>query len=90
MTLLEASRIYTDLVQAERETPETEPYAKDQLNALRTKYHELLMLTMRANGIEFSDRFDAANKAFEMVKDGVISCPLAGTIIFAEDDGSEE
>lgn len=68
MTSLEVAKIYTDLVKAEREIPETEPHAKDQLNTLRTKYHELLMETMRREGVKFSDRFDAMNKAFELVR----------------------
>jgi len=67
VTLLEVAQIYTDLVKAEREVPENEPYAKDRMNALRTKYHELLMEIMRREGIEFSDRFDAARQAFALV-----------------------
>ncbi len=65
--MFEAAQIYTDLVKAEREVPETEYHAKDQLNALRTKYHELLMTKMREEGVEFSDRFDASQKALELV-----------------------
>jgi len=47
MTVLEIARIYTDLVKAEREMPETESQGKEKINALRTKYHELLMGKMR-------------------------------------------
>ena len=68
MTLLEIAQIYTDLVKLEKEISEQEYQAKDQANALRTKYHELLMAKMRQEGINFSDRFDAANKAFELIK----------------------
>lgn len=46
-----------------------EPRAKEQVNALRTKYHELLMAKMREERIDFSDRFDAAAKAFDMVRE---------------------
>ncbi len=67
MNLIEIAQIYTDLVKAEREIPEQEYRAKDQINALRTKYHQLLMEKMRQEGIPFSDRFDAANKAFELI-----------------------
>ncbi len=67
MTLIEIARIYTDLVKAEREIPAEEFHAKDQINALRTKYHEALMTKMREEGIDFSDRFDATNKAFELI-----------------------
>jgi hypothetical protein len=69
MTVLEIAKIYTDLVKAEREIPEAEHQAKDKINALRTKYHELLMAKMREERIGFSDRFDAAAKAFELVRE---------------------
>ncbi len=68
MTLIEIAQIYTDLVKAERDIPEDEHHAKDQINALRTKYHEILMAKMKEEGIYFSDRFDAMNKAFEIVQ----------------------
>ena len=68
MTLIEIAEIYTDLVKAEREIPESEPRAKDEVNALRTKYHQMLMDKMREEQIDFADRFDAMNKAFELVR----------------------
>ncbi|MBI2167227.1 MAG: hypothetical protein HYU34_03155 [Candidatus Omnitrophica bacterium] len=68
MTLIEIAQIYTDLVKAENKIPAEERRAKDQINALRTKYHQLLMEKMRQEGISFSDRFDAMNKAFEIVQ----------------------
>lgn len=67
MTLIEIATIYTDLVKVEREIPETEHSAKDQVNALRTKYHELFMSKMREEGLEFSDRFDATRQAFNLI-----------------------
>ena len=67
MKLIEIAQIYTDLVKVEREIPAAEFQAKDRVNALRTKYHEMLMAQMKKEGIDFSDRFDAANKAFEMI-----------------------
>ena len=69
MTLIEIAKFYTDLVKAEREIPAEEYHAKDQVNALRTKYHDILMTKMRAEGIEFSDRFDVTHKAFELIKE---------------------
>ena len=68
MTLIEIAKVYTDLVLAESEIPGEERRAKDQVNALRTKYHELLMAKMREEGIDFSDRFDATHKAFELIR----------------------
>jgi len=69
MTVLEIARIYTDLVKAEREMPETESQGKEKINALRTKYHEILMEKMREEKVDFSDRFDAAAKAFDLVRE---------------------
>jgi len=66
MTLIEIARIYTDLVKAENEIPDNEYAAKDEVNALRTKYHQMFMDKLVEEGIEFSDRFDAMNKAFEL------------------------
>lgn len=73
MSLVEIAKIYTDLVNAEREIPEEEFHAKDRINALRTKYHEILMDKMREEGIYFSDRFDAASKAFQLIQDECLS-----------------
>ena len=68
MKLIEIAQIYTDLVKLEREIPDEEYQAKDRVNALRTKYHEILMAKMREERVEFSDRIDATNKAFELVR----------------------
>ena len=68
MKLIEIAQIYTDLVKLEREIPDEEYQAKDRVNALRTKYHEILMEKMREEHIEFVDRIDAMNKAFELVR----------------------
>lgn len=68
MNLIEIARIYTDLVRAERQILDDEYHAKDQINALRTKYHHLLMEKRRQEGISFFDRFDAMNKAFELIQ----------------------
>ena len=67
MTLLEIAQIYTDLVNAESEIPDNEYCAKDRLNALRSKYHDILMEQMRTEGIDYADRFDATRKAFELI-----------------------
>ena len=66
---MEVAKIYTDLVKAERQVPEEERHAKERMNALRTKYHEILMTKMREERIDFSDRFDAAAKAFDLVRE---------------------
>ena len=73
MKLIEIAKIYVDLVKAEREIPEAEHCAKDQINTLRTKYHEILMAKMKEEGIQFSDRFDATNKAFQLIQSESLS-----------------
>ena len=67
MTLVEIAEIYTDLVKLEGEIPGQEFQAKDLVNSLRTKYHEMLMARMREENISFSDRFDATHQAFKLV-----------------------
>lgn len=68
MTLIEIAQFYTDLVQAESQIPEGEPVAKEEINILRSKYHQILMDKLRDEGIDFSDRFEAMNIAFELIK----------------------
>ena len=68
MNLIEVAQVYTDLVDAENQIPDDEFHAKEQISILRTKYHNLLMEQMSAEGIYFADRFDATRKAFELVQ----------------------
>jgi hypothetical protein len=68
MTLIEIAQIYTDLVKVENEIPDSEHVAKDGVNALRSKYHQILMEKLEEEGIEFADRFDAMNKAFDLIQ----------------------
>ena len=68
MTLIEIARIYTDLVLIDNSIPESEHIAKDGIGELRTKYHQMFMDKLEEEGIAFSDRFDALNRAFELVK----------------------
>ena len=68
MTLIEIVRIYTDLVIADNRMPESEDISKEEMGILRSKYHQLLMDKLCECGIEYSDRFDAMHKAFELVK----------------------
>jgi hypothetical protein len=68
MNLVEIARIYTDLVKVDDEIPANEHVAKDEVSALRSKYHQILMDKLREEGVKFSDRFEAMNIAFELVK----------------------
>lgn len=67
MTLIEIARIYTDLVEMDDRIPADEHIAKEEMYALRSKYHQMLMDKMREENIEFTDRFDATRKAFDLV-----------------------
>lgn len=78
MTLLEIAQIYTDLVLTENQIPESETVAKEEINILRSKYHQVLMDKLRAEGIEFSDRFEAMNIAFDLIKSSNTSFQRTG------------
>jgi len=67
MTVVEIAKIYTDIVNLDDQIPASELIAKDEISALRSKYHQLLMDKFREEGIEFFDRFDATRKAFEII-----------------------
>jgi hypothetical protein len=68
MTLIEIAKIYTELVTLDDEIPQNEHVAKDEIGALRTRYHQMFMDKLEEEGIEFSDRFDAMHRAFDLVK----------------------
>jgi hypothetical protein len=68
MTLLEIAQIYADLVLTENQVPDHEHVSKEEINALRSKYHQIFMDKLREEGIEFTDRFEAMNIAFEIIK----------------------
>lgn len=68
MTLHEIAQIYTDLVLKEDQIPDDEHVTKQEINELRSKYHQILMDKLREEGIDFADRFEAMNIAFEIIK----------------------
>jgi len=68
MTLLEIAQIYTELVKMDDQIPGSENIAKDEVSAMRTRYHGILMDKLREEGVDFVDRYDAMRKAFELVK----------------------
>lgn len=67
MTLIEAARIYVDLVRLEESLASDQWQARQEITALRSKYHDLFTDTLRQSGIACSDRFEATRKAFELV-----------------------
>ncbi|HBF12611.1 MAG TPA: hypothetical protein DDW49_04350 [Deltaproteobacteria bacterium] len=69
MNLLEIAHVYIDLVNLEKEIPEEEFRAKEEVGILRSKYHQILMDKMKEEKIEFFDRFDATRMAFDLVSE---------------------
>lgn len=69
MNLLEIAHVYTDFVNLEKEIPEDEFRAKEEVGILRSKYHQILMDKMREEKIEFFDRFDATRLALDLVSE---------------------
>lgn len=66
MNLKEAAEIYTDIIKLEGSGCINEEM-RDEVMSLRSKYHQIFMELLRKNNIEFSDRFEATQKAFEIV-----------------------
>ena len=67
MTPREEAQIYVDLIRLEESLAPDQWQARQEVTALRSKYHDLLTDAFRASGISISDRFDATRKAFELV-----------------------
>ena len=70
MTLREAAEIYVDLVRLDESLAPDQHQAKQELSALRSKYHDLFAQALREAGINGPDRFEATSRAFELVADG--------------------
>lgn len=68
MTLLEAARIYIDLVRLEEHLLPEDWQGHQELSVLRSKYHDLLSAEFRRNGIVGSDRFEVTRRAFDVVE----------------------
>ena len=66
MTLKEAAQIYVDLVRLEESLAPDQHEAKQEVSALRSKYHDLFTQALREAGIECADRFEAARRAFKL------------------------
>ena len=67
MTLQEAAQIYIDLVELEKSLDPDQRQARQEVSALRSKYHDLFTQALRETGIECADRFEATQRAFELV-----------------------
>ncbi len=67
MTLNEAAQIYVDLVHLEESLAPDQHQARQEVSALRSKYHDLLAEVLRAAGVSYTDRFEVTRRAFELV-----------------------
>lgn len=67
MTLKEAAQIYIDLVRLEESLGPDQHQALEEVNLLRSKYHDLFAQALREAGIPCADRFEAASRVFELV-----------------------
>jgi len=69
MSPREIAQIYVDIVRLEESLGPDQWQAKQEITALRSKYHDQLTDIFRRAGIVCADRFEAARKAFELVAD---------------------
>ena len=69
MTSKEAAQIYVDLVRLEESLDPDQLQVREEIMALRSKYHDLFTQTLREMDIECADRFEATRRAFELVRE---------------------
>lgn len=67
MTLPEAAQIYADLIHLEQVLAPDQEQARQEVSYLRTKYHDLFTVLLRASGTPCADRFEATQRAFKLV-----------------------
>ncbi len=67
MTLQEAAQVYVDLVRLEQSLAPDQYQAREEINILRSKYHDLFSEVLRRSGIRCEDRFEATRRAFEII-----------------------
>ncbi len=68
MTPKEAAQIYVDLMHLEESLAPDQLQARQEVSAMRSKYHDLLAEALRAAGIAYNDRFEVTSRAFELVR----------------------
>ena len=74
MTLKEAAQVCVDLIRLEESLAPDQHQARQEVSALRSKYHDLFTEALREAGIECADRFEATSRAFELVAEkGLVS-----------------
>ena len=67
MTPQEAAQVYVDLVRLEQSLAPDQYQAREEINILRSKYHDLFSEALRRAGIRCEDRFEATRRAFEIL-----------------------
>ena len=67
MTLNEAAQIYVDLVRLEESLAPDQHQARQEVSAMRSKYHDVLNEALRTAGISCADRFEVTCRAFELI-----------------------
>ena len=68
MTPNEAARVYVDLVQLEESLAPDQHQARQEVSALRSKYHDVLADVLRSAGVSCPDRFEVNRYAFELIR----------------------
>lgn len=68
MTLKEAAQVYVDLIHLEESLEPDQHQARQEISALRSKYHDLFTQALRAAGISCADRFEATTRALELIE----------------------
>ena len=69
MTLKEAAQVYVAIIRLEESLAPDQHQARQEVSALRSKYHDLFTEVLRAAGISCADRFEATTRAFELVSE---------------------
>lgn len=71
MTVNEAAQMYVDLVRLEESLAPDALQARQEVSLLRSKYHDLLTEALKSAGIHCADRFEATQRAFDLVADNI-------------------
>ena len=69
MTLREAAQIYVDLIQLEESLAPDQWQARQEISALRSKYHDRFSDVLRQSGVVCVDRFEATRQAIALLAD---------------------
>ena len=67
MALKETAQMYVDLIHLEESLAPDQQQARQEVSALRSKYHDLFTQALRAAGTHCADRFEATQRAFELL-----------------------